>query len=89
MWSRIDCNKLEHLFRKRGKQKIQHLLLLGDEDGELRVGHLRFLVFSQQGRSRAWIFSLRNSESCVPIKAEKTNAFQMGKFDRVSFSEMG
>jgi hypothetical protein len=44
---------LEHLFRQRRKQEVQDMLLFGDKDGELRVGHLRLLIIGDQGRGRS------------------------------------
>jgi hypothetical protein len=54
------------------------MLLFGNVDGKLGVGHLRLL------HSGASILPSRNSESWAPFSVERTKAFHMGKLDHVS-----
>jgi hypothetical protein len=64
-------------------------LLLGDENGKLRVGHFHILDIRGQGLLRDISLALRNLESKALFNIDMTKAFQMRKFDLVSFLTMG
>jgi hypothetical protein len=57
--------------------------LFGDEDGELRVGHLRLLIIGNQDRGRSHNIVIKELGELSSLQGRHD---QRGKLDRVSFS---